>query len=519
VQRGTWLALGAMALAVFVVANDVTALSVALPPIESDFDSNVTTVQWVINAYALIFGVLIVTGGRLADMFGRRRIFFAGAAVFSAFSLLGGAAQSDIWLIVCRGLMGIGGAMMWPAVLGMTYAILPEERAGLAGGLIIGAAGFGNAAGPLLGGVLTDALSWRWILFANLPIAALASFVTWRYVDESRGAGEEEGIDVPGVLTLSVGLISLLLALDQVTDWGWTDPRILGLVGLCVVLLVTFAVVERRAGERALVPREVMRNASFRAACLTTLLMSAVFFVVLLYLPQFFQKILGWSPLEAGAGLLPLMGVFAVASFAAGPLYERFGPKVMVSSGAALLTAGMFLLSLVDRSSDWGSLVPGMVVTGLGVALFYSSITTAAVTALDPSRSSLAGGIVYMFQIAGGSIGLGLTTTIFTTASEDRLQRDTVTLSDKEITDVQGALAGTDSAAKVLAHHGGAVADRLVEIVREAFAAGLTWSFRLVAVLALAGFVVAVLFVGGPLVRRGERVESVESATAPDPAA
>jgi EmrB/QacA subfamily drug resistance transporter len=516
VQRGTWLALGAMALAVFVVANDVTALSVALPPIESDFDSNVNTVQWVINAYALIFGVLIVTGGRLADMFGRRRIFFIGAAVFSAFSLLGGAAQSEIWLIVCRGLMGIGGAMMWPAVLGMTYAILPEERAALAGGLIIGSAGFGNAAGPLLGGVLTDALSWRWILFANLPIAALAAFVTWRYVEESRGAGAEEGIDVPGVLTLSVGLISLLLALDQVTDWGWSDPRILGLVAVCVVLLVTFALVERRAGERALVPREVMRNLPFRAACLTTLLMSAVFFVVLMYLPQFFQKILGWSPLEAGAGLLPMMGVFAAASFAAAPLYERFGAKVMVSSGAALLTAGMFLLSLVDRSSGWGSLVPGMVVTGLGVALFYSSITTAAVTALDPSRSSLAGGIVYMFQIAGGSIGLGLTTTIFTTASEDRLQRDTFTLSDKEITDVQGALAGTDSAARVLAHHGGAAADRLVEIVREAFAAGLTWSFRLVAVLAFAGLVVSILYVGGPLLRRGERAEP---ATAPDPAA
>ncbi|HVG68234.1 MAG TPA: MFS transporter [Gaiellales bacterium] len=485
--RGTSLALGAMAISVFVIANDLTALSVALPQIEKDFDADVSTIQWVINAYALVFGVLIVTGGRLADMIGRRRVFFIGAAIFAGFSVLGGAAQDELWLIVCRALMGIGGALMWPAVLGMTYDILPDDRAALAGALIIGSAGFGNAAGPLIGGVLTDALSWRWILFANLPIAALACFVTWRSVSESRGAGAEEGIDVPGVATLSAGLVALLIALDQVTDWGWSDPRILGLFAGCALLLVAFGLIERRAGERALIPREVMANPSFRAACVATLLMSATFFAVLLYLPQFMQKILGWDPLEAGVGLLPLMGVFAAVSFAAGPLYERFGAKRVVSAGAACLAGGIFLISLIDADSGWGALVPGMVVTGLGVGLFYSSITTAAVTALDPSRSSLAGGIVYMFQIAGGSVGLGLTTTVFTTASEDKLQSAATGLSESEIEDVQGVLAGTDSAAEVLQRVGATTADRLTDLVREAFAAGLTWSFRLVAVLALAG--------------------------------
>ena len=492
-----------MALSVFVVANDITSLSVALPDIEQDFDSDVSTVQWVVSAYALVFGVLIVTGGRLADMLGRRRVFFIGAGIFAGFSLLAGAAQSDIWLIVCRGLMGVGGAMMWPAVLGMTYDILPSERAALAGALIIGSAGFGNAAGPLLGGVLTEVLSWRWILFVNVPIAALACFVTWRSVPESHGAGAGEGLDVSGIATLSVGLVALLLGLDQVTQWGWADPRILALFAGFALLLVAFVVVERRAGERALVPREVMANPGFRAACLATLLMSAVFFVVLLFLPQFMQKILGYSPLEAGAGLLPLMGVFAVTSFAAGPLYERLGAKAVVSAGAACLALGTFLISLVDRSSGWEALLPGMVVTGLGVGLFYSSITTAAVTALDPSRSSLAGGIVYMFQVAGGSIGLGLTTTVFTTASQDRLQRDAAGLSDKQVEDVDGVLAGTESAAAVLAGQGKAAAERIVETVREAFAAGLSWSFRLVALLALAGLVVSILFVGGSLLGRG----------------
>jgi EmrB/QacA subfamily drug resistance transporter len=506
VKPGTSLALAAMAISVFVVANDVTALSVALPQIEQDFDSDVTTVQWVVSAYALVFGVLIVTGGRLADMLGRRRVFFIGAGIFAGFSLLAGAAQSDIWLIVCRALMGVGGAMMWPAVLGMTYDILPAERAALAGSLIIGSAGFGNAAGPLLGGVLTDALSWRWILFINVPIAALACFVTWRSVRESKGAGADEGIDVPGVATLSVGLVALLLGLDQVTQWGWTDPRILGLFAACALLLVAFSFIERRAGARALVPREVMSNPAFRAACLATLLMSAVFFVVLLYLPQFMQKILDYSPLEAGAGLLPLMGVFAITSFAAGPLYERIGAKPAVSAGAACLALGTFLISLIGPDSGWVALVPGMVVTGMGIGLFYSSITTAAVTALDPSRASLAGGIVYMFQVAGGSVGLGLTTTVFTTASQDRLQREAKGLSETEIEEVQGALAGTESAAEIVARQSGDAAERLLELVRDAFVAGLNWSFRLVAALALAGLLVAVLFVGGPLRRQRSTV-------------
>jgi fucose permease len=215
--------------------------------------------------------------------------------------------------------------------------------------------------------------------------------------------------------------------------------------------------------------------------------------------PQFMQKILGYTPLEAGAGLLPLMGVFAITSFAAGPLYERIGAKASVSIGAAFVTLGMFLISLISRDSDWASLVPGMVVTGLGIGLFYSSITTAAVTVVDPSRSSLAGGIVYMFQVAGGSVGLGLTTTVFTTASQDRLQRDAKELSEKEVEEVQGALAGTESAAEIVARQGAAAGDRLLEVVRDAFVSGLNWSFRLVAALALAGLVVAVLFVGGSL--------------------
>jgi EmrB/QacA subfamily drug resistance transporter len=414
--RSAILGLVAMGLAVLVVANDFTALSVALPAIERDFNADVTTVQWVINGYALVFGVLIVSGGRLADMFGRRRVFFAGAAIFAVFSMVGGFAPNIWMLLAARALMGVGGALMWPAILGMTYGLLPKERAGLAGGLILGAAGFGNAIGPLLGGVLTDAANWRWIFYLNLPIAAFAMLVTWRVVEDDVPTVPDRWIDYGGIATLSIGLFAMLLALDQGSDRGWFDPWILGLFALAVAALAIFVMVERSVAGRALVPADVLRNKAFVAACAATLLMSAIFFASLLFLPQFMTKMLGFSAVAAGAGLLPMMGMFAITSFVAGPLYARLGPKLIVSLGAGLLAVGTFLLSRVHENSGYTDLIVGMVILGIGVGLFYSSITTAAVTALDASRAALAGGIVYMCQIAGGSVGLGINTAIVVTA-------------------------------------------------------------------------------------------------------
>ncbi len=514
IDRPTMLALGALALAVFVVANDITALSVALPPIEKDFDTDVSTVQWVVNAYALVFGVLIVTGGRLADLYGRRRIFFVGAAIFTVFSLLGGAAQDVGWLIACRALMGIGGAFMWPAILGMTYDVLPDSRAGLAGGLIIGAAGLGNAAGPLIGGVLTDIGTWRWILYLNLPIALIACAGALYAVKESSSAEPDAGLDRAGVATLSISIVALLLALDLGAEWGLGDARTLGLVAVSIVLFVVFIAVERRMGAAALVPSDVMGTPAFRHACLAVLLMSPTFFAALFYLPQFMQKILDRSPLGAGAGLLPMMGVFAVVSFGAGPLYERFGMRRVTTAGASCLFLGMVLLSLVGHNAGYGALVPGMVVLGVGIGLFYSSITTAAVTALDPSRASLAGGITYMFQVAGGSVGLGLTTAAFTAGSRnsltDKLQTIGVALDEGERNVVHGILAGTDSAQQVLSRFDAGVADRIVGLVRDAFVGGMQWGFRLDALLAFGGLLVTWFLLG----RDAPAAES-----APEPAA
>jgi EmrB/QacA subfamily drug resistance transporter len=441
-----------MSMSVLVIANDFSAVNVAIPTMEKDFSTNINTIQWVVNAYALTFGVMIVTGGRLADMFGRRRAFFLGTAIFASMSALGGAAQSEAWLIASRVVMGIGGALMWPAILGMTFALLPADKAGLAGGIILGAAGLGNAIGPLIGGVLTDALSWRWIFFLNVPVAAFAVLVTYRLVKVKEPEVESQRIDYPGIATISVGLVSLLVALDQVDDWGWGDPRIVAMLALAAVLIAAFVPIERRAGMNALVPRAVMRNESFRASCVAITLMSATFFAALLYLPQFMQKHLDYSPLEAGVGVLPFLATFALVSFIAGPLYNRVGAKPLAVLGAACITVAPFLFSQISEGSAYGALVPGMVVLGIGIGSFYPTATTAGVTSVDESQSSLAGGILYMCQIAGGAIGLGLTTTVFS--------------------------------------------------AQESFVEGIEAAFRLDAALSLLGFLVALLFVGGRLLGR-----------------
>jgi EmrB/QacA subfamily drug resistance transporter len=411
-NKSTILGMIAMAVAVFVIANDFTALSVAIPAIEKDFGTNVNTTQWVINGYAMVFGVLIVTGGRLADMFGRRHAFFVGSAIFATFSVLGGLAPNVWVLLACRFVMGMGGALMWPAVLGMTFSLLPRSKAGLAGGLVMGSAGFGNAFGPLLGGALTDTVGWRWVFFLNLPIALAAILVTYLVIAPDTPAKGAEKIDCRGMGTLTVAVFALLLGLDLGTRIGWSTGWIYGLFVLSALAYVVFFSVERRAGDTALVPDDVMRNTGFAAACLTVLAMSAIFFAALLYLPQYMAHKLNFSAVQCGAGLLPMMGAFAITSFISGRLYARLGAKVSVVGGALFLAAGMFLLSRLHSGTPYQDLVFGMVVLGIGVGLFYSSITTAGITALDPSRASLAGAIVYMFQIAGGSIGLGANTAI-----------------------------------------------------------------------------------------------------------
>jgi MFS family permease len=272
-------------------------------------------------------------------------------------------------------------------------------------------------------------------------------------------------------------------------------------------MVVAFAVIEPRIGRSALVPGDVFRNREFRSACLTTLLMSAVFFATVLYAPQFMEKILGYSALKAGFGMVPMLGTFAVVSFIAGPLYNRLGPKLVVGIGALGLTAGPFLLSLVGADSGYWVLAVGLAATGIGAGFFYPSVTTAGVTALDPSRASLAGGLIYMFQIAGGAIGLGITTTIFTLTSEnnlaDKIHGAGAHVTDQQVSVMHGVLAGTDAGTAALHKLAGVAQTKVLGFVDDSFVHGIQAGFRYCAIVALLGLLISILFVGGGLRARG----------------
>lgn len=499
----TILVLIAMSLGMFLVTHDISAVSVALPEIEAAFDSNLSIAQWVVSAHALAFAVFIVTGGRLADMYGRRLMLFIGAAIFGVFSLLCGLAPDMLALIGARAVVCIGAALLWPAVLGLTYGILPRERAGLAGGIIIGAAAVGTAVGPITGGLLAEFFGWRWVFIINLPIALLVIFIAWRVVPHDISLQERQRLDYVGIFTLSIGLLTLLIALNQAIDWGFGDPVIIVSLIASAVLLFAFIFIERRIGERALVPRDLMSNTEFRWACIAIALAGPTFLVTLLYLPQFLQKFLDFSPIKSGFALLPFMIFNALASFAAGPFYERFGPKLSATIGAAGLVLGILLFAIIPDSADYLWLLPGAVVTGTGFGVFVASMTTIAVTSVDESQMSLGGGIIYMFNIAGGTIGLVATTTVFSSISQreirDRVAEQGINLTTNEEKDLLGLLVGTDTAQDILNMFDAQTGQQLVAIAKESFIVGFRAGMFLNAALAFVAFLIVLIFVGGRL--------------------
>ncbi|WP_444889951.1 MFS transporter [Microbulbifer sp. DLAB2-AA] len=407
-----YLGLAALSVAVFLVANDFTAFAPALPAIENEFNVDITTSQWIINGYALVFGVLIITGGRLADLYGGRGVFFCGTLIFIFFSILGGLAVNANMLLISRALMAVGAALMWPSILGMTYNLMPDDRSGQAGGLIMAVCAFANAVGPVLGGILADLLSWRWIFLINIPIASIALFVCWKVVPFTPPEQTEEKIDYPGVATLSISLFGLLFALDISGQIGFQHPLVIALLTIFLVFICLFSVIECRIGRTALVPGDVIGNKKFLSASVVTLLVAVLYFSALLYIPQFLTKTQGYSAMQSGMSLIPLMVVSGIFAYISGRFYELIGPRWLAGAGTLCMCVGMFMLSHLSDHTGFISLLPGMIILGTGIGLFNPAITTAAITAVSPSRASLAGAVLYMFKIAGGAIGLGMNATI-----------------------------------------------------------------------------------------------------------
>jgi EmrB/QacA subfamily drug resistance transporter len=506
-RKDTILALAVLALANAMLAQDLAALNVALPSIEHDLNVDLTTAQWVVNGYLLVYGVTIITAARLADEIGRRRIFIMGAGVFAVTSLLAGLSANVSWLIAARALMGIGAGLMLPAITGMSYAVVPREKAAMAGAIVIGGYGVGMALGPIVGGALTEFLGWRWIQFVNVPFAILLLIGVRGLIPTEATPSSRVQIDYRGIAVFSAGVAALLFALDQATDWGWSDWRILASLILAAFLMAAFPFLERRAGETALIPADIIRNPGIAIACVTRALMAPAYTAAVLYLPQIMQKLMNLSPLEAGIGMLPMLGAYAVVSFLVGAFAARLDPRFGAIVGLACLAAGPFLMAQFDVTAGYTSLVLGMVLFGIGLGLYMPSITTEAVQADDRDRKSLASGLTLMAQFVGGAIGLGITTAIVASsersAVDAHLAASTSNLSEAERGALQGLLAGAESAQQVVAQFDPDMARELLNIAGEAFAAGVRSGLRLDAGLAAVGLLVSLLLLRVP--RRDRR--------------
>ncbi|WP_444925351.1 MFS transporter [Microbulbifer sp. TRSA002] len=406
----------ALLLAAFLLANDYTAFSPALPAIQKTFNVDITTIHWVVNAYTLVYGVLIVSTGRMADIYGRRRMFITGIYIFTASSLVGGFAGNIGTLLFARAWMGLGGALAWVAILGMVFSLLPRDKAGLAGGLILTTTGLANASGPVIGGLLADFASWRWILFINIPIALLVILLCWSKYPPASTQRSNKKIDYWGVITLCGSLFSFLLAMDLVVQYGLSHFYVWGLLVLSIFLMIFFAVVETVDPNNALIPGELIKNRGFIAAGLSMFFVAIAFFATLVYIPQLFIKVKGFSAFGAGLALLPLMVSSGVVAYISGALYERLGAKILICAGALGMCVGLFLLSAVEPQASYIRFLPGLLIVGSSIGIYSPTIVTAAISVVGPSDSSLAGSIIYMFKFVGGALGLGVNATLLAMA-------------------------------------------------------------------------------------------------------
>ncbi len=404
-ENRRWWTLAAMCFALFMVMLDNTVVNVALPSIQRSFDASLSSLEWTINAYSLSFAVLLVTGGRLGDIFGRRKVFLIGVVIFAAASATIGFAPTEGWLVVSRAIQGCGAALMMPGTLSIITNTFPPAERGKAIGMWAGVSAIALALGPLLGGWLTEDVSWRAIFFINIPVAIVAVIVTLFATHESRDETATREVDYPGIATLTIGLTALVLALVEANAWGWGSPQIIGLFVLAVVSLFAFGMIERHS-RAPIVDFTFFQSRSFVGANIVAFAISFGMFAVFFFLALYMQNILGYSPLQAGVRFLPSTLVIMVAGPLAGRLSDRVGPRTPLVIGLALVTISLAWQSRIQVDTTFTFLFVPFVLLGLGMGFTMSPMSTAAMNAVDRTKAGVASGTLSMTRMVGGTFGV-----------------------------------------------------------------------------------------------------------------
>jgi EmrB/QacA subfamily drug resistance transporter len=406
-----WWTLFGLCLASFMLVVDITIVHVALPSIQVDLDADITALQWIVDAYAVTLAALILSAGALADQLGRRRMFVLGVALFSLASLACGLAPDDTTLCIARAVQGVGGAAMFATSL----ALIGQEFEGRERVTAIAAwsatAGIAVAMGPLVGGALTEGLSWRWVFLVNLPIGALVIAIARTRMSEQTDP-DAAGIDAAGLVSFSAVLLLLVFALLRGDAEGWDSGLIVGALAGSAVLLVVFVLVERRQA-RPMLDLGLFRRPAFVGISVGTACLGAGMFATLLFISLYLQRLLDYSPLQAGLRFVPLSGLILVVSVASRHVAGKVAPRVLLGVGLGLTSLGLLLMHGVEVSSDWTTLLPGMLVCGLGVGIANPAIGGTALAVVSPTRSGMASGFNNTCRLAGVAIGIAVLGAVF----------------------------------------------------------------------------------------------------------
>jgi EmrB/QacA subfamily drug resistance transporter len=412
-RANPWLVLVIVGLAQFMVVLDATVVNVALPSIQRALHFSTGSLEWVVNAYALTFGGFLLLGGRAGDLFGRRRLFAIGIALFSLASLLNGFAGTSAELVAGRALQGIGGALVSPAALSVLMTTFAEGRQRVRAMAVWSAVAVGGGAiGLVLGGVLTQLASWQWVFFVNVPVGVATLFLAARYVPESRAVGAEGRVDVAGAVAVTAGLMTLVYAIVNAQTAGWTSGSTLGFAAVAAALLGLFVVLEARR-RHPLIRLGIFRMRSLSGANAVMLLVAAGMFAVFFFASLYVQDVLGFSPLRAGFAFLPMTGMIVIGAGVSQALIRRVGVREVAMVGMAMAAAGMLLLSLLPVNGSYAiNLLPGLLVMSLGMGLTFVPVTLMATTNVEARDAGVASGLLNTAQQIGGALGLAVLSTL-----------------------------------------------------------------------------------------------------------